>query len=310
MRLVHITDPHLTDLGDYRPGPGSGKRWLSWLSWIRKRRFHHRREQLDRLVEQLAGHQPDLFLVTGDCCQIGLPQEIDQAREWLDELNQVAPVMLVPGNHDIFAEDSITPVQQSWSRYFHANGSDPIWPARLTIGPVSILGLNSALPTAPLLASGQIGKAAMQATECMLQELEHQFRIVMLHHPPIEDLTPRRKALRDDHRLSRVLQDAGAELVLHGHMHCNLRHELKRKDGQTLPVFCTASASSTHSDHPASARLFEVKKLQAESECTAWRVDMQLLSMDPSGQLKLVERDQWQINQGPESSGPDHSINT
>lgn len=291
MRLIHLTDPHLTDLSHWRPGLTAGKRWLSWLSWRRKRRFHHQREQLDALIEQVRAYRPDLFAVTGDLCHIGLEREILDASRWLHDLREIAEVMLVPGNHDLFAADSAPAVRRHWSDFLHLEDGSSRWPVQLNQGPVAIIGLNSSMPTAPLLASGKIGAEALQRLKSGLEKLRDRFRVVLLHHPPLPGLSNRRKGLKDDRALSEVLRQNGAELVLHGHMHSNLKHELILPDGRSLPVFCTASASSSGHGQPASARLFEIQPLSDPSQ--GFSVQMKLLALNRQQQLEVIEQSNW-----------------
>lgn len=291
MRLIHLTDPHLTDLSHWRPGLTAGKRWLSWLSWRRKRRFHHQRERLDALTDQLRAYQPDLFAVTGDLCHVGLEREILDATDWLRGLRETAEVMLVPGNHDLFAADSVPAVHRHWSDFLHLHKDSDRWPTQLDHGPVAIVGLNSSLPTAPLLASGRIGQEALEQLKSTLGILRDRFRVVLLHHPPLPGLSNRRKGLQDDQALTEVLQQNGAELVLHGHIHSNLRHELTLSDGRSLPIFCTASASSSGHGQPASARLFEIQPLSDASQ--GFCVQMKLLALDRQQQLEVIEESDW-----------------
>ena len=294
MRLIHLTDPHLTDLNYWRPGLKAGKRWLSWLSWRRKRRFHHQRERLDALVDQLTPFEPDLFAVSGDLCQIGLEQEMIEAAGWLKSLQAVAKVMLVPGNHDLFANDSIASAHRHWSEFFHFSPDSSDWPTQLDFGPVSVIGLNSSIPTAPLLASGRIGERAMKTLQSLLAQTGDRFRIVMLHHPPIPGLTNRRKALQNDEQLTALLRTSGAELVLYGHLHKNQRHELTMHDGSALPVFCTASASSSSSNRPASARVFDILPLGDGIRTPRYSVKMKLLALDHELQIQTIDTSNWE----------------
>ena len=294
MRLIHLTDPHLTDLSDWRPGLTAGKRWLSWLSWRRKRRFHHQREWLDALIEQLKPFRPDVFAVSGDLCQIGLEQEMIEAADWLKSLRQSAEVMLVPGNHDLFARDSVDAAQRHWSAFFHAQSDSESWPSQFDLGSVSIIGLNSSRPTAPLLASGRLGTQALDTLKQRLDALTNRFRIVMLHHPPLPGLSNRRKGLDDVESLSELLRKHGAELLLHGHLHSNQQHELQLSNGHRLPVFCTASASSSGHGQPASARVFEILPMSEPTEHLRFSVEMKLVGLNAEQKLAVLDHQRWQ----------------
>ena len=83
MRIVHLTDPHLSQLDDQRFWALTGKRRLGYLSWMRRRRHRHRRDILARIAAGARAEGPDLVAVTGDLVQLGLAGEIDEAAQWL-----------------------------------------------------------------------------------------------------------------------------------------------------------------------------------------------------------------------------------
>ena len=64
MRLIHFSDPHLTDLRGIPVKGLSAKRYLGRLSWHR-RRFRHLRSNLDALCAAIMDLQPDLIVLTG-----------------------------------------------------------------------------------------------------------------------------------------------------------------------------------------------------------------------------------------------------
>ena len=106
MRLIHVTDPHLSSLAQFSFSSARGKRRSGYLSWYRNRRHIHRREILDQLVQAAQADCPDQFLVTGDLVHIGLEDEMIQAGEWLRALGGPERVTLIPGNHDVYAPAS------------------------------------------------------------------------------------------------------------------------------------------------------------------------------------------------------------
>ena len=73
--LAHLSDPHLTSLAAVRLRQIANKRILGYLSWRQRRRFVHRTDVLDAVVDDLKRQQPDHIAVTGDLTHIGLPAE-------------------------------------------------------------------------------------------------------------------------------------------------------------------------------------------------------------------------------------------
>ncbi len=129
------------------------------------------------------------------------------------------------------------------------------WPYVRHCGEVAFIGLKSALPTAPLLASGRLGAQQLARLEERLREegTAGRRRIVLLHHPLVDGAVSRRKALVDRAGLRAVLQRAGAELVLHGHAR-EARLESVAGPAGPIPVLCVPSSSALPNPHDEAAR--------------------------------------------------------
>jgi len=260
MRFVHLTDPHLTPLpGRFPPGWPS-KRWLSWLSWQRRRRHLHIRERLDGLVAAVRDRAPDAWALTGDLCQTGTAGEIEAATHWLAQLAPADRILLTPGNHDVFGTGSREQIDTRWARWLHGP-VDRVAVRRF--GPTTLIAVDSAVVTRAGSAAGRIGARGRDRLGAALRDARGTFRVVLIHHPPAPGLCKRRKALVDDAELADLLAREGAGLVLHGHLHHDRRHDLSAANGSTIPLLCTASASAPD----ASARLFDV-----DADQTGFRV--------------------------------------
>ncbi|MDX1626471.1 MAG: metallophosphoesterase [Wenzhouxiangellaceae bacterium] len=285
MRLIHLTDPHLAALDGLTPGLLPSKRWLSWLSWQRKRRHRHLRETLDALVGALRGESPDAWAVTGDLCQTGLPGEIAQGRDWLVSLDAPERVLLVPGNHDRFAADSDRPLVEAWAPWLHVDREAPRWPVARPHGPLTLIGVDSAVVTPVLRAGGRVGAAARDRLARCLDSHADSFRVVLIHHPPRPGLCHRRKALADDAEVAALLARHGAGLVLHGHLHAGGEASIEAEGGREIPVLCTGSASETGEHGSAEARIIDVERREG-----GYGVDMRRVALTRDGALDEVER--------------------
>ena len=102
MRLIHITDLHLTSLAHLGRREVRGKQRLGYQSWLRNRRYRHLRANLDRLMEGVSARNPDLLCITGDLVHIAHPDELSAAAQWLANLALADRIVLVPGNHDLY----------------------------------------------------------------------------------------------------------------------------------------------------------------------------------------------------------------
>src|SRR5262245_35192045 len=100
--LAHLSDPHLSHWQLSGPRELASKRVLGSLSSQLRRRWIHRAEVLEHLVQDMLRQRPDHIVVTGDITNISLPQEFAAAARWLARLGDPDHVALVPGNHDAY----------------------------------------------------------------------------------------------------------------------------------------------------------------------------------------------------------------
>ncbi|MEE9255044.1 MAG: metallophosphoesterase, partial [Pseudomonadales bacterium] len=220
-RFAHLSDPHLTSPESVRLGRLMGKRLIGYISWRTRRRYLHRREMLDLVVDDSRAFAPHHTVITGDLTHLGLATEFDQAHAWLQSLGSGRDVTVVPGNHDIYAEDSRHRVKY-WSDY--ASGDDRAradFPFVRVRGPVAFVGVNSGDVSPPFFATGFVGSEQLEALEKILEDLAQRnlCRVVLVHHSPVEGEERWRKRLVDASEVAAVLARQGAELVLHGHGH-------------------------------------------------------------------------------------------
>ncbi len=253
LRLAHLTDPHLTQLGNPSIHALLNKRVLGYLSWRRKRRHIHKRHVLDRLKTDLDRMAPDHIAITGDLVQISLPQEFEDAERWLREIGQPDALTVVPGNHDAYVRIPWPDSIGRWASFMTsdlpglpADRSDfSDFPFVRVRGEVAIVGLSSARPTPPLLASGSLGRVQLETLRTILDRLRQQglFRLLLVHHPPIIGTTRWRKRLTDASEFVRVVAASGAELILHGHDHTFQTNTIASRFG-SVPVVGIPSASA------------------------------------------------------------------
>lgn len=202
---------------------------------------------------------PDHVAVTGDLTNVGLPDELDAAADWLRRLGGPTRVSVIPGNHDAYAAPVEPRAFARWAPYLEPNdlgdgASTSDHPARQgafqfpylrTVGPVALIGLSSAHPTPPLWATGRLGDAQRARLDVLLGELGGgaRCRVVLVHHPPVAAGQSERRRLLDAAELRAILARHGAELVLHGHTH---RASFERIDGPhgEIPVIGVPSSSA------------------------------------------------------------------
>jgi 3',5'-cyclic AMP phosphodiesterase CpdA len=260
--LAHISDLHLTPIVGFGPGHWNVKRGLGFLNWARSRRLVHRQVVADRMAADIWLQGADHAAVTGDIANLGLPGELGAALVWLKALGPPGKVSAVPGNHDIYTRRMNGPTcVEIWRDYIASDawgasflGAPPqLFPFVRRAGPLALVGLNSAIPTRPLVAAGRIGKDQRDALrDCLLGlKRENLIRVILIHHPPLPGQTAPRRGLQDAEDLAEVLTHCGAELVLHGHNH---RDSLVWHPAREHPIpvvgVASGSASRTHGPEP------------------------------------------------------------
>ena len=252
--FAQVSDPHLTSLEQVQWPDLVNKRVLGYLSWRKRRRNEHRSEVLDALRADLEQTSPEHIAVTGDLTHIGLPEEFRQARGWLETLGEPYRVTVVPGNHDAYIATGWDDSYAHWREYLESDDPTAIDPAApeqgpfpsLRIrGPVALIGLSTATPSLPFMATGSLGDRQLQRLGELLEGTGQQglFRVVLLHHPPVPGEEKWRKRLTDAGRFCDVIAAQGAELVLHGHQHRTLHSQIEIP-GTHVPVFGIPSASA------------------------------------------------------------------
>lgn len=289
--LAHVSDPHLAPLPPPRPLDLVSKRLLGYVNWLRKRRSIHRIETLDAVVADLKAQAPDHIAVTGDLVNIALSEEFIAADAWLAALGPASDVTVIPGNHDAYVRSMRHAPLRHWASYMNGQGAedDSYFPFVRRFGAIALVGVSSAVPTAPLLATGKVGAAQLARLRDVLTRLggERAFRIVLIHHPPETDPGKGFDRLVDAPAFRQVVAAAGAELVLHGHKHF---HTVAWLDGQGRRVPAvgvpSASAAPGHGDEPAGYNLYRI-----DGGPGAWRCEMVARGFaDGAGILELGRR--------------------
>jgi 3',5'-cyclic AMP phosphodiesterase CpdA len=136
---------------------------------------------------------------------------------------------------------------------------------------IAVVGVSTAVPMAPLLATGEVGGAQIDRLERRLAELGSRglFRIVLIHHAPLRAATHARKRLVDGDAFCAVIERAGAELVLHGHTHRSSLMTLgSRRGGVPVIGAPSASASREVGEHYARYHLYKIDLERATPRVT------------------------------------------
>ncbi|HEV3500588.1 MAG TPA: metallophosphoesterase, partial [Bradyrhizobium sp.] len=164
--LAHLSDPHLPPLPTPKLRDLAGKRALGYLNWTRNRHKYHRREVLDALVSDMQAQDPDHIAVTGDLVNLALEAEFAPARAWLESVGAPDRVTVIPGNHDAYVrvtQHRFADVLRHYLDGDDAPRAGAPFPYLRRRGPLALISVSSAVPTAPLMATGRLGRAQLDA---------------------------------------------------------------------------------------------------------------------------------------------------
>ena len=178
-------------------------------------------QALARLVERT---EPQLVVASGDLAHRGRRDQLERAAALLRSLGP--PVLAVPGNHDL----PYTPARffRPWAEF------ERVWDTTeptVALPGLHVVGLNSARPfrhQGGALTSAQLDQAAGRLGAAA----DGALRVAVLHHHLLGApwrAARKRPVSRRNHVLQ-ALVDAGADLILAGHIHqaaVSERHEFE-----------------------------------------------------------------------------------
>jgi 3',5'-cyclic AMP phosphodiesterase CpdA len=227
---------------------------------------------LEPLIERM---EPELIVVTGDLAHRGRRREHERAAAFLRALGR--PLLVIPGNHDIpytFPARFTRPwaeFERQWEAVEpHFRSED-----------VVVVGLNSVRPWRH--QSGGIRTRQIEHARRLLADAPAgALRVVALHHHLIgAPWRSRKKPVAKRSAVLAGLVDAGAELILAGHIHqaaVSERHEFEvERDGlRGVTVSVAPGLGQPRPDRRGEARGLHVYEASAETltvETYTWRDD-------------------------------------
>jgi len=197
-RLLHVSDLHVGTHEDQE-----GERGLA------------------RLVERL---EPQIIVASGDLAHRGRRQQLERAAGLLRSLGP--PVLAVPGNHDL--PYTLGRFMRPWAEF------ERVWETTeptASSPELHVVGLNSARPFRH--QGGALSRAQLErASERLGAAAPGALRVAVLHHHLLGApwRAARKFPVSRRNRVLRALVDAGADLILAGHIHqaaVSERHEFE-----------------------------------------------------------------------------------
>ncbi len=285
--LAQFSDVHLGPLPPVTLAELASKRALGYLNWRRNRARIHDDAILAALVADMHAARPDQVVVTGDLVNLGLPAEYPAAVAWLKTLGAPHDVTVIPGNHDAYVVGAVHHHTTRWRAYASGDGADAgrsTYPFLRRRGPLALIGVSSAVPSAPLMATGHVGPEQIAALARLLEATGRDglFRIVLIHHPIAAGSAHWHRRLTDAADVRAAIARHGAELILHGHNHRTSVMTVPGPHGPVPVVGATAASLRPRPHHAGGGyNLFEIG-----GEPGAWQVTMRERGASEGGRIE------------------------
>ena len=229
---------------------------------------------VERAVEHLIERDdPQLIVASGDLTHRARPEQQARAAAFLRRLGP--PVLAVPGNHDIpwaFPARFTRPFREFEARW---GTTEPVHSA----DDLFVAGVNSVRPWRHQ-SGGVRAHQLRRAKELLRGAPQNALRVVVLHHHLIGAPWRSRKkpVARRSHVLA-ALVDAGAELILAGHIHQAAvaeRHEFEVAPGSLrgAVVSVAPGLGQPRPDRRGEARglhVYEAHERELRVETYIWR---------------------------------------
>jgi 3',5'-cyclic AMP phosphodiesterase CpdA len=294
--IAHLSDAHLS------PAPWPTlremrlKRFMGYVNWKRGRERLNDMTMLARLVADLRAQSPDHVAMTGDVVNIGLAAEFRRAAAWMATLGDPADVSFTPGNHDAYVRDAMEGLAATFAPWTSSDADaegGSRFPFLRVRGAVALIGLSSAVPTGPLMASGRLGAPQIAALGDLLRQTAARglARVILIHHPPMSRGSTPLRGLTDARAFEETVGRFGAEAILHGHAHKRMVHYLpspaSRTEGGRIPILGAPSAIAAASDLRQRAAYHLIRLERAGA---FWRLSVRARGMLP-GSGAIGERE-------------------
>ena len=217
--------------------------------------------------------EPELVIASGDLTHRGREDQLANASRFLRGLDR--PVLAIPGNHDIpyrfparFTR-SFREFERQWET------TEPTYSSPT----LHVIGLNSVRPWRH--QSGGIRGAQLAHAESRLREAQPEaFQIVVLHHHLIgEPWRSRKKPVARRNHMLAGLVEAGADLILAGHIHQaavseRREFEISRGDERSVVVSVAPGLGQPRPRRQGEARglhVYEIEEATLRVRTFVWR---------------------------------------
>ena len=253
LRILHFSDVHLP------PPPGAfrtpeifhPKRLVALLNFYLRRnaKYADALQKLNGLRDFLVREPVDYLLYTGDTLNFGLEREFTAAAPRLAETLALARhgSLAVPGNHDLYARDSLAHHRQHFAAQFRSDLPEAVTPTGYPLvrwmGDDAVaIAFNTARPRFAFWnSSGRVPALELDALRHLLDrpDIATRRHVFLMTHYPFDE-AGYFHGLRNSRALLKILHGRDNLVLLHGHNHRPYTHLVH---GTAIPLYCAGSLS-------------------------------------------------------------------
>ncbi len=176
--------------------------------------FGRARSELEApLIARINDLAPDLVVISGDFTQRARISQFKRARAFVDKLEP--PILSVPGNHDTPLDNLFLRFLRPFHRYRKAIDRD--LEPKLEMESVVVAGVNTVNRFS--WQRGRFSRHTVRRMRDAFADAGTRLRVVVLHHPLEHGPDVEKRLMRGAHDALSAMQEAGADVVLSGHLH-------------------------------------------------------------------------------------------
>ncbi len=241
-------------------------------------------EYLSAIARRIAERRYDVVCVVGDLTQRNFRSQFRAAKAFLDVARAVAPVFVVPGNHDVAFWWKPLGLGPTWALYrgYRKWISDELEPT-LRVPGVTFVGLNSCHGVRPYTLTTRLRDIAVvgavrpeqweRARAAFAAAPAGDLKVLVFHHNLLRgDLSNRWGLVNRADGIGEALS-TGADLVLNGHDH-QTRIEAVEFTGRRMVVsHSTTLCERTRGGLPSAFQEIEVTPAELRLRACVWTPD-------------------------------------
>ncbi|MEI4486168.1 metallophosphoesterase [Frigidibacter sp. MR17.14] len=199
-----------------------------------------RPELLAPLIQTARDLAPDATIVSGDLTQRAREWQFEEAANLMASLPQ--PVLVVPGNHDVPLDRPLQRFLRSFACYREEISAD--LEPMLDLPGMRVIGMNTADPFA--WERGKVRRRSLAlAVKRLTEAPEGVLKVVVMHHPLYHPPGATKEPMPNADWAAKGLADAGADLVLAGHLHAWGAAAEERREGRRKMLLVQAGTGTS-----------------------------------------------------------------